>query len=87
MDWLDFLQWPAMAVTVGAAWLVASRSAGLRKWGFYVYFVSNLLWSAWGWYTGAWALITLQVALFLMNVRGASKNQDGDAPDGATART
>ena len=27
MDYLDLLQWPAMAVTVAAAYLVASRSA------------------------------------------------------------
>lgn len=76
MDWIDFLQWPAMAITIGGAWLVASSSEQRRKWGFYVYVASNLLWSAWGWYTGAWALIALQVALFLMNLRGAAKNKD-----------
>ena len=65
-----------MAVTIGAAWLVASSSEDRRKWGFYVYVLSNLLWSVWGWYTEAWALIALQVALFLMNLRGASKNSD-----------
>lgn len=76
MDWINLLQWPAMAVTIGAAWLVASSSEDRRKWGFYVYVLSNLLWSVWGWYTEAWALIALQVALFLMNLRGASKNSD-----------
>jgi len=28
----------------------------------------------WGWHDGAWALITLQVALMAMNIRGIYKN-------------
>ena len=47
--------------------------------GFYVYVVSNVLWTTWGWYTGAWALIALQVALFLMNLRGVWKNTDEES--------
>ena len=31
MDWLDLVQWPAMAVTVGAAWLVASTHKRRRE--------------------------------------------------------
>jgi len=34
MDTLDLLQWPAMAVTVVAAWLVASRIPHKRAIGF-----------------------------------------------------
>jgi len=34
MDILDLLQWPAMALTVVAAWLVASRSPRKRAFGF-----------------------------------------------------
>ncbi len=33
--WLDLLQWPAMAVTIVAAWLVASRAAHRRARGIY----------------------------------------------------
>ncbi len=73
-EWLDWAQWPAMAITVGAAWLVASSSEARRKAGFYAYIASNALWVAWGWHTGAWALIALQFALFAMNIRGAKKN-------------
>lgn len=74
---LDALQWPAMAVTLLAAWLVASPNARRRTWGFWVFVASNLLWAAWGWHTMAYALIVLQVGLFLMNLRGVRKNQDG----------
>lgn len=74
MNWLDLLQWPAMAVTVLASWLVASRSERRRGYGFWVFLASNALWIAWGLSSGAWALVLLQVCLIVMNVRGAAKN-------------
>ena len=77
MDWLDLMQWPAMAVTLGAAWLVASRSKRHRNWGFWVYLLSNVLWVLWGWSTQAWALIALQAGLAAMNIRGAHKTTTG----------
>jgi O-antigen/teichoic acid export membrane protein len=74
MDFLDLLQWPAMMVTVTAAWLVASRSQRKRTVGFWVFLASNVLWSIWGWHSEAYALIVLQVCLAIMNVRGVYKN-------------
>jgi hypothetical protein len=74
MDYIDMLQWPAMVVTITAAWLVASRSPRRRTVGFWVFLVSNVLWSVWGWHQRAYALILLQVALALMNARGVYKN-------------
>jgi hypothetical protein len=75
---LDALQWPAMAVTLIAAWLVASRSARRRTHGFWWFIASNILWIVWGWQAQAWALIALQVGLFALNVRGAVKNDKQD---------
>jgi hypothetical protein len=75
-EMLSALQWPAMVATLLAAWFVASRTATRRKWGFWVYLLSNLLWGLWGWHEDAHALIALQVGLFAMNVRGAKKNED-----------
>jgi hypothetical protein len=75
MDYLHQLQWPAMAVTVIAAWLVASQSKRRREAGFWVFLLSNLLWIVWGWNDGAHALIVLQVALAILNIRGARKNE------------
>ena len=72
--WIDLLQWPAMAVTLAAAWLVASQKKQRREAGFWVFIASNLLWIAWGWHDQAWALIGLQVGLFALNLRGARKN-------------
>jgi len=74
MEWMDALQWPAMLVTVLAAWLVASQSRRRRTAGFWFFLLSNVLWVAWGWHDGAHALIVLQVALAALNIRGAWKN-------------
>lgn len=73
-DWLNALQWPAMAVTLMSAWLVASQSKSKRAWGFWLFIASNILWVIWGWHDGAVALIILQVGLFAMNLRGVMKN-------------
>ena len=70
----DFLQWPAMAASLAAAWLVASRSAARRNAGFWVFLASNVLWVAWGLHDDAWALIALQLGLAVLNVRGVLKN-------------
>jgi hypothetical protein len=73
-DYLDHVQWPAMAVTVLAAWLVASQAKRRRQAGFWCFLLSNVLWVVWGWHDGAYALIVLQFALAALNVRGAYKN-------------
>lgn len=70
---IDLLQWPAMLASILAAWLVASTRAQRRNVGFWVFIASNVLWTAWGLHTRAFALIVLQVALALMNVRGLRK--------------
>lgn len=75
MDLLGAVQWPAMAVTVVGAWLVASSNESRRAWGFWVFLLSNALWIVWGWHTAAWALVVLQVCLLAMNIRGANKNE------------
>ena len=72
---LDIIQWPAMVVTVVASYLVASQSERRREWGFWIFLVSNALWVAWGWHDEAWALVTLQVCLAAMNIRGVVKNE------------
>jgi hypothetical protein len=72
---LDLLQWPAMAVTLYAAYLIGSKRARRRVFGFSMFIVSNVLWIAWGWHDGAWALIMLQLGLMFMNIRGIFKNE------------
>ena len=69
------MQWPAMLVTVKAAWLVGSTHAARRKAGFWTFLLSNLLWVIWGIDAGAIALVLLQFALAAMNTRGMIKNQ------------
>ena len=74
MDFLPLLQWPAMLVTVVAAWLSTAQSKRRRKFGFWSFLASNVLWIAWGLPAHAYALVVLQVALAAMNIRGAVKN-------------
>jgi hypothetical protein len=75
MDYLELLQWPAMATTIVAAWLVAAQNKRAREYGFWIFLLSNVLWVIWGIYDGAYALIVLQIALAALNIRGAVKNE------------
>ncbi|QOY96269.1 hypothetical protein IM543_10860 [Massilia sp. UMI-21] len=72
---IDFLQWPAMLVTLYAAYLIGSKRAERRVFGFSMFILSNVLWIVWGVHDQAWALIVLQAALMAMNVRGIFKNE------------
>lgn len=64
-----------MAVTLYAAYLIGSEPEDRRIFGFSMFVLSNLLWIVWGLHDEAWALIALQVGLFVMNVRGIVKNE------------
>jgi hypothetical protein len=75
MEWLDWVQWPAMALTILAAWLAASSAKARREVGFWCFLGSNVLWVAWGWHASAWALVVLQFALAIMNIRGVRNNE------------
>lgn len=72
---LELLQWPAMVISVVAAWLVAARDKRRRGIGFWVFLASNVAWIAWAIPARAYALIVLQVALAVMNLRGIAKNE------------
>jgi hypothetical protein len=75
IDLINAIQWPAMLVTVVAAWMVASQRKFKRNWGFWLFLLSNVLWIIWGLRDGAYALIILQVCLAFLNIRGAVKNR------------
>lgn len=83
-DLLDAMQWPAMAVTVAASWLVGSTHRRRRGLGFWLFILSNALWVAWGWHSDAPALVALQGCLAAMNLRGLLKSDastsGGDSP-------
>ncbi len=75
------MQWPAMAVTVLASWLVASNQPGRRRAGFWLFLFSNVLWVAWGLHAQAHAVIVLQLCLAAMNIRGVRKAQAAQAAE------
>jgi hypothetical protein len=72
---LDLVQWPAMAVTLLAGWLVASGQRRRRDLGFWLFLLSNLLWVIWGVASHALALIVLQFGLAFSNIRGVIRNR------------
>ena len=77
-NYMSWLQWPAMVATIAATWLVASLGRRQRIYGFWIFLLSNILWTSWGVFAHAYALIVLQVALVAMNIRGIFKNDPGD---------
>ncbi|MCG5262137.1 hypothetical protein EM868_10730 [Cupriavidus gilardii] len=85
MDWIDMLQWPAMAITVAATWLIGSRVATRRKVGFWIFLLSNALWVIWGLHTSAYALVVLQFALAALNLRGMRKAKQVEQDGGTQA--
>ncbi|HKO42242.1 MAG TPA: hypothetical protein VJU84_03060 [Pyrinomonadaceae bacterium] len=78
MDWVNAIQWPAMLITVVAAWMIASQKKFKRNWGFWLFLLSNALWIVWGWHDRAYALIALQVCLAVLNIRGVKKNESAN---------
>jgi hypothetical protein len=74
-DLIDAIQWPAMVVTVTAAWFVGSRAPTRRRTGFWLFLLSNALWMVWAVQARAYALLVLQVCLAAMNVRGERRNE------------
>jgi hypothetical protein len=62
-----------MVASVLAAWLVASKREHRRKWGFWIFLLSNVLWIVWGWRDHAYAIVALQVCLAALNIRGVAK--------------
>jgi len=84
---LDALQWPAMALSVVASWLVASAQARRRRWGFWLFLASNLAWIAWALPAHAPALLVLQICLAAMNIRGERKAKRVEKGDLRTSDT
>jgi len=74
-DALDLMQWGAFALSLVAAWLVASTKERRRNVGFWIFLLSNVAWTIWGVHTSAYALIALQVCLAALNIRGLSKTK------------
>jgi hypothetical protein len=78
---LEWIQWPAMVITIIASYLVSSSDDSKRNISFWLFLVSNALWITWSIEDSAYALIILQICLALLNIIGAyktahSKNQD-----------
>ena len=87
MDTFDLMQWPAMVLTLLAAWLVASSKKPQRNVGFWIFLLSNAFWIIWAVGADAPALIALQIGLAAMNIRGAIKSNAAHHSQGAESST
>lgn len=74
MEYFDYVQWPAMVITVASAWFIGSQRAYRRMIAFWGFIFSNALWVTWGLHADAYALILLECILLGMNARGFKKN-------------
>ena len=77
LEGIDWVQWPAMLITVASAWFIGSQRAYRRMIAFWGFILSNALWVIWGLHADAYALILLECILPGMNARGFKKNFDG----------
>ncbi|MES2899284.1 MAG: hypothetical protein V4723_06110 [Pseudomonadota bacterium] len=86
-DMLNLLEWPAMAISLVAAYLLGSINPTKRIVAFVMLIVGNLMWIGWGWGNEAKALIALNVGLMVLNVRGVFKNEEAkeEEPGGKDA--
>lgn len=75
-DVLSLFEWPAMAISLAAAWLIASKDPKKRIWAFWMLIIGNVLWIGWGWGDAAYALIALNAGLMALNIRGILKNEE-----------
>lgn len=75
-EFAALLEWPAMAISLAAAWWMGSRRARERVVAFALLIMGNLMWIAWGWGERAWGLIALNLGLMALNVRGIVKNEN-----------
>ena len=76
-EFFALLEWPAMAISLAAAYLLASQKPEKRVIAFWLLIIGNVMWIAWGWGEDAWALIALNAGLMALNVRGIFKNEHG----------
>lgn len=75
-DFLALLEWPAMAISLVAAYLLGSIHPKKRILAFVMLIIGNLMWIGWGWGNDAKALIALNAGLMALNVRGIFKNEE-----------
>ncbi len=74
--------WLAVVTGITGAWLVTSRDARRRYWGFVGFLLSNLCWVLWGSLTSTWSVTTVQTVFLLSSLHGMRNNRLDDPPGG-----
>jgi len=76
----DFLQWPALVLSIVGAYYVASDNARHRLVGFWLFLLSNFAWAFWGIGAMAWAVVISQVLFMFTSCRGIIINNNKQTP-------
>lgn len=74
---IDFLQWPALLLSIAGAWCVSGGTARQRLIGFLLFLGSNVLWLLWASGASAWAVVIANVIYMVTSVRGVFSNLPG----------
>ena len=72
---LDHADYLGAAFGIGGAWLVGSRENRARYWGFWGFFISNLLLIAWALWGHHWPILAMQGFFVVTSVRGLWTNR------------
>lgn len=71
---IDFLQWPALVLSVIGAWLVGGSTMTHRRRGFLFFLLSNGLWMLWAGGIEAWGVVITQAVFTWTSIRGLCAN-------------
>ncbi len=71
---IDWLQWPALLLSIVGAWCVGGRNARMRLIGFWLFLLSNIAWASWGYGAMAWAVVISQLVFIITSIRGIRSN-------------
>lgn len=71
---IDWLQWPALLLSIVGAWCVGGRTSRLRLIGFWLFLLSNAAWASWGYGAAAWAVVISQLVFTITSIRGIRSN-------------
>lgn len=71
---IDFMQWPALILSIAGAWCVGGSTSRQRLVGFWLFLLSNIAWGLWGFGAGAWAVVISQLVFTITSIRGIRSN-------------
>lgn len=66
--------WIGALLAIVGSYLLSFGGAGMIKWGWVAYVVSNLFWVSYGINNGKWSIIVMQVVFMVSSINGVFRN-------------